>query len=689
MRKRLLTCLVLIIAISTISAQKTWIQTSKDVNQVSPTLQLEKSPLSKSALNEIISTKADNAISKIKLADNQTLLGYGSEDDGIYALGLGEKCTLSCGVFFPKELITKYKDNKIKSIRFAMASSNYITNFSVWITKKLGGTPIVKQNVESVQKGWNDIELSEPYDIDGSEIYIGYSFVLSAVVEPQTDGYPIAVKAGDTPNGLFLSANLIENGTWYDYYGSGNGTLLIQALVEGDNIIKNDVSFDDVTYDRALTNQEYEISGLLTNYGKNEVSSIDVSYELGGVSKQVNVPFTTPVSSFGRTVFPIKITTPANDGRYDVKIKIEKVNGVIDENLNDNEKTTTMICMEESFPRKTVVEEGTGVGCGWCPRGIVGMEKLKEKYPDTFIGIAIHWDVVVADPMKVSDFLPIIQAMGGGFPSCIVNRSLVADPYHGNDSQEFGIDKVFDLAQATPCEASVSLSTAYADDKKTKVNVTSQVVFNYSCENVPYKIAYVVVEDGVTGAKQTNYYNESFYSQNVGNPSTIPADLEKFKKSPYTITNLAFNDVAVGIYDCLGIEGSLSGTIEKNKAKLHTHTITLPAKVQNKDNVRIVALLLDAVTGEIVNAQQVRIGEATGNKEIKDNGFSATVEVSNALLTVTTTENAVADLYSVDGTKVATATINGSATIPVAGLKGTYIVRVNNGNDVVVRKIIL
>ena len=44
-----------------------------------------------------------------------------------------------------------------------------------------------------------------------------------------------------------------------------------------------------------------------------------------------------------------------------------------------------------TYDRVTVVEEGTGTWCGWCVRGIVALEYMRENYPDKFIGIGVHY----------------------------------------------------------------------------------------------------------------------------------------------------------------------------------------------------------------------------------------------------------------------------------------------------------
>ena len=69
----------------------------------------------------------------------------------------------------------------------------------------------------------------------------------------------------------------------------------------------------------------------------------------------------------------------------------------------------------------------------------------------------------------------------------------------------------------------------------------------------------------------------------------------------------------------------------------------------------------------------------------------ADISVSGNAITVTTDAggSAVAKVYSTDGKLVAQATVNGSATLAVDGQKGTYIVRVENGNNVTVKKVML
>lgn len=672
MKKRLLICLAFFATAGIMNAQ-TWVKATS--NEREEVLQQKDSPFKPMKVQK---AEKVSATTKIKLNDNQFALGYCAEEPD-NSLGTGAPASLGGAIFFPAELLSKYAGNKIKMIRFGI-NTTLATDVSVWITKRLGGTMLYEQEVVTVEEGWNDITLEMPYDIDASGIYVGYSYNITSANSDKTR-YPIHVSGfgSNVQNATWL----FINGQWMDGYGYSYGCLQIQAIVEGDNLPVGDVSFENITYNRSIANQSFSVGGMIGNYGIKEVNSVEVSYTINGVTKQAVGRLEEPLASNASGVFYFDAEAP-EAGMYDMEVVIDKVNGSNDPDMSDNKLSTGLISMTESFPRNTVVEEFTGTWCPYCTRGIAGMKMMTNKYPDSFIGIAVHWsqNASTKDKMQTDDYADLMDVVEPGFPYCVVDRNYGGDPL-------FDIEGYYQLSQMQKCEASLALQTSYTNDTKTEVAVNSKVQFSYPDQSTRYRMAYVVVEDNVTGYTQSNAYSgASLTPEDIAN---LPPEFIEIVNMPQSITNMAFMDVARGIYNCMGIEGSLEGAIKLNEPKTHTYTITLPLTIKNKDNVRIIAMLIYEPTGEIINAVQAKIGDSavTGNQYIKDSGFSVTIEASNALLTVTATENGVADLYSADGTKVATAAVNGSAAIPVAGLKGTYIVRVNNGKDVVVKKIIL
>jgi hypothetical protein len=159
---------------------------------------------------------------------------------------------------------------------------------------------------------------------------------------------------------------------------------------------------------------------------------------------------------------------------------------------------------------------------------------------------------------------------------------------------------------------------------------------------------------------------------------------------PYTITPFVFNHVGRAIYSADGVENSIQGAITPDFSYTHSMDIALPdTAIQNKDNVHVVALLLDSQTGEIVNAAQVMLDGTSGIGGIRNSDpVVATVEASNGLLTVNAT-NARAQIFTTDGRLVATKNVNGTRVIPMNGKKGIFMVRISNGESSIVKKVVL
>lgn len=87
---------------------------------------------------------------------------------------------------------------------------------------------------------------------------------------------------------------------------------------------------------------------------------------------------------------------------------------------------------------------------------------------------------------------------------------------------------------------------------------------------------------------------------------------------------------------------------------------------------------------------QLLVGTATGVKDVND-FTEAKVIAYNGNLNVFAGSNDLnkVEIYSADGKLVATKSFYGNAGIPTNGLKGIYMVRINNGKKVVVKKVVL
>ena len=140
-----------------------------------------------------------------------------------------------------------------------------------------------------------------------------------------------------------------------------------------------------------------------------------------------------------------------------------------------------------------------------------------------------------------------------------------------------------------------------------------------------------------------------------------PDDLMNWWTHQDNYVNIYFNEVARAIYSYDGLEGLLPMVVNEGEVYNTKYTLTLPDNINDMNNVKIVTLLLDTGTGEILNADRCLLTDIpnTGIDDGMNNGPKCY------------------DIYNSVGMKVRT---NAQST---KGLrKGLYIV---NGKKFVIR----
>ncbi|MCH5218905.1 MAG: Omp28-related outer membrane protein [Muribaculaceae bacterium] len=238
------------------------------------------------------------------------------------------------------------------------------------------------------------------------------------------------------------------------------------------------------------------------------------------------------------------------------------------------------------YPRKVVVEEWTGLWCGMCPSGIVGMEYMEDTYgEENFIGIAVHCDDRLESP-AYKDF--IRDFIVTSFPGSVINRSRVVNP----DKQLLEAHYKSIVEQNTFAKVEVSAETPYSYDKE--MEVTATVTFSRQLDNASYKLAFILTENNVGPYMQTNTYGSGFLG---------PLDGWEKKGSyvPYHFSHVLRD--AVG---CLGIEGSVPSLIEPSVEYGYSATVPLD-RLADINNSTLIALLIDGKTREIINADKLAL----------------------------------------------------------------------------------
>ena len=597
----------------------------------------------------------------------------------------------------PAEHLEAYKGCRISAIEYFTTSPEWNESHEedveyVFITSR-GNDYITKQSVNTIRGQWMRIELNQPYTITGEELFVGIGrhHAMSAWwanYDIADDGLWLRCMGSDTSYGMVP-------GKWEKNAGISdwNHPLPIRALIEGDNL-PDDIAIASVQTQEgensAKTKQQAMAASTATERTAANVDTANgyFTYEIGSDGKyyapqpsQPEKTVTARAESTGKKSVSFKVRNrsmrtvrqitidPYLDGVQQQPVIIDTYlptnwedNVTIDlPNLAGRSHNMTFIVSDIDgkpdavpfnswgevnyslnpttyFPRRIVMEEATATWCGWCPRGMMTIEQMKKKYPDNFIAIAIHNDSEMQVGNSYRPFLDMVTS----YPSAYINRKEKIDlsPFDLEDMKDKGEAKVTTQARCLSAK---------------EVEVESETVFGFSDNGTTeYRLAYVVTEDNVGPYMQANAYS---------NPTAVdnPVDLMNWWTHQSSPVKVMFNDVAREIFDYNGVEGLLPRGVVEGETYKTKYTLTVPDNVKDLSNVRIVTLILDTRTGEILNADLCSLSD------IPDTSIS----------NVTTDDNKRHDIFNSLGMKV------GTDTTPAKGLrKGLYIM---NGRKVIIR----
>ena len=376
----------------------------------------------------------------------------------------------------------------------------------------------------------------------------------------------------------------------------------------------NDIRFDAVKSSRCYAgDSKVAFNTTFTNYGVDAIKSATFDVTVGENTQKIR--FKNGIRFLEQANLNDDIVAPAEPSRQHLQIKVSKINGKDVDITSDVNGSIIAVNEDEDVDRMPVIEENTGTWCGWCPRGLVGMEMLREAYGENIALIAIHTGADQKNNHLMDDVLATFGAAAA--PSCIVNRQFTCDPYGGSSNDYFGIKDDAEAIRRQITEATIGFDKVVRSKDGQHIALQTSTLFNINCDYCPYLLTYVLVEDDLQYSTQMNYFT---------NPDQVSeADKAKYKQNAPELYELTqkpanwrpvYNDVMHYCAEGLGLEGSLTGAIVKGEAKKHTFAFDVPkyttgqSLVKDLDNCRLIALLLDAESMEIVNAAQVRMEDA-------------------------------------------------------------------------------
>ena len=517
---------------------------------------------------------------------------------------------------------------KIRGINVPLNSSAAsLTDCKVWLTKELtlDGSKVVPDiaSVNFTADGkWAEVTFETPYVITSEGIYAGYSITVPSVDTDNDNDpakKPIVCISSSNTEGLFLHTSRTFR-KWKpideclsNLKETSPVAFAFVVRLSGNRIKQNAAQFSapEAMTNYAFVKQSKTFNLKLSNHGTNNISKIEYTLSIGGevVDKQtktVNLKGTY----YGQST-SMKVTIPAQEeaGSQPVSLRVTKVNDV--ENEDVEPATNFMMAFLAEMPKhKPLMEEYTGTWCGWCPRGMAAMEAMAEKYGDDFVGVAYH----NGDPMTITNSTPNSPS---GYPHGYIDRVIDTDPFMGTSGSSLGIEKDWKSRQALFTPATLELEAVFKDENLSAIEVTSRTHFVLATDHNPMQLAYVLLADDLhstsTKWNQANYYNS--------NPSNDPY-LKWWSQQPAQIRDLHFNDVAIQMSNLgnTAITGSLPEQVTDEAPYTHTYTFDVQENklIQNPENLRVVVVLLNTETGEVINAQKCNVLLPTAVRSIQD-----------------------------------------------------------------------
>lgn len=545
--------------------------------------------------------------------------GYYTPDDKREALGLGVGDTYLYAMQVPANSST-LSGSVVKGVSFYLRDPGNISEVKVWLSKRLpekaSYADVACYDVDlSTLKGGdtqempgirNEFTLPQSYTITEKGVYVGISVRIDDASN-DAGKFPVVLSRQPEPleGGLFIrTANSIL--AWQDGYDRGYGNSTLGILVEGSNIRKNAASVSPaIESETAAIENTSDIYVELTNEGEAGIRSLDytVSDMSGTTLYTKHLDLKEPVLGVGTKKYVyIPVEGGSSAGASNYVINLDKVNGEANESVNVRNAQFRLFTIAKAHPKHTVVEEYTGLWCPNCPRGIVGMKHLEQEYPDHFIGIAVHH----GDAMEILGTSAYEEV--DGYPSCRINRALTTDPYHGTQGTEdapYGVWMDFEREQRKVPVAGIETAATWKSDK-TEIDIKTDITFEYDSDKDEYGVAYALTCDGMYNSQwlQSNkYYNNAVYADD-------PL-FDIFIKTRGPVAGLQYDHVAVAVKGInYGVRDSVTLPIVCGQTQTHETYMDISQNrlIQKKENLHLVAMLIDRASGRIVNAAKTVIG---------------------------------------------------------------------------------
>lgn len=348
---------------------------------------------------------------------------------------------------------------------------------------------------------------------------------------------------------------------------------------------------------------------------------------------------------------------------------------LLDDVVEVSETASMTYLLDVDNTKRVVGEALTAIWDGYGPRVNEGISMMDKKYPGDFLGICVH-GYGSEDPMSIlgDNYLNILKAEGADYnKKMLFDRTLVGEPYSD-------IENLYQIQKKEKAFVGVSVNGSCDDEL---IKATVEIRFALDLEHLDYRCLLVLSENGVTDISpayyQKNIYSTGYYGSFLG-----------YEKLPNDIPGVKYDHVARMCYPNEEGDDCFKDFMIANDTINREYEFVIPENILNRLNLELTAIIIDMVTGKIVNANRAQLAYTGTLVEENFCNPDMQINVINNQISVRPVgrDFLSIQLYNTQGILVGNEQGEGEVVFNL-NETGVYILHIVYGNTIMIKKIIM
>ena len=420
--------------------------------------------------------------------------------------------TLGGAVRLSTEKIKLLNGNKITAIRFYQ-SSREVQQVKIFVTRSLEGqTYDYEQQVASLTEGWNEVELSQPFSIDGNELFIGCEIRAKQ---------PVIGTNSNWEDGL--NDWCLQDGIWD--HASGQRAMCITGIVRGDKLPRHNirlVSTDLPLHTYEQTQKPFNIKVYLFNEAVETIRNATVQLSIEGKQPVVKTVSGLGIPYLSSDTIEIEGMSIPEEGEFHCVLTVTQLNGHDDLDPSNNSSSGQFFSRITFVQRHVLLENFSTENCSNCPAGHQYVEEtVGEK---TAVVMVTHHCGFGTDDFTIDESKEYTCFYKTQFaPAYMLDRRNLgpqgAGDQYGNShtpmaDTQYNFAGLIDYAMKVPAFATIGLEAEY-DPNNRKLTVSTQGQSILPLPGSESRLNIFITEDSVPAIRQNGVTGPYMHNQTM------------------------------------------------------------------------------------------------------------------------------------------------------------------------------